>query len=55
VAVILGLLRSSLAAGCPIQIANQIPGVETTTGVHRLHEMLRTTSCCSRPSTSTTR
>jgi adenosylhomocysteinase len=42
--VVLGLLRSSLAAGRSwIQIANQILGVteETTTGVHRLYEMLR--------------
>jgi adenosylhomocysteinase len=42
--VVLNLLRSSLAAGRSwIQLANQILGVteETTTGVHRLYEMLR--------------
>jgi adenosylhomocysteinase len=33
------------------------PGVteETTTGVHRLYQMAQRASCCSRPSTSTTR
>src|SRR5215208_4060917 len=42
--VFLGLLRESLAGGRSwIQIANAIKGVteETTTGVHRLYEMLR--------------
>jgi adenosylhomocysteinase len=39
------------------KIAKGIKGVseETTTGVHRLYEMAATGSCCSRPSTSTTR
>ena len=54
-AVVLSLLTRSLAddPGRWTAVANGIKGVteETTTGVHRLYEMQRTGSCCSRRST----
>ena len=57
--VLYALIAKTIEQGVDwIAIANSIVGVteETTTGVHRLYEMLRSsTSCCSRRSTSTTR
>ena len=56
--VFLELVRKTLAEGRSwVEVANAIKGVteETTTGVHRLYEMLRQQPCCSPRSTSTTR
>ena len=57
-AVILALLRRSIAEDAQrwTTIGQAIKGVteETTTGVHRLYQIARRASCCSRRSTSTT-
>ena len=58
-AIVLALLTRTLSEDDQrwTKIAESIQGVteETTTGVHRLYQMPSAASCCSRPSTSTTR